>query len=128
MSTEPIDAGRPLDTFELRLRIARYHAGDLKPTEAALLVGVSGQTWRNWEQGVHVEAARRPAMLAYIADRLGVSESWLRDGGPLVTTPPPTRGPGLTADSRGDTHGYLRVIRGGLSRVDSERDKVLQAA
>ena len=84
MTTQPHDDQRvPSDTFEIRLAIARAHAGGISAKEAALRVGVSGQTWRNWEDGKS-SAAQKPAMLAYIAQQLGVDETWLRDGGPLA--------------------------------------------
>ena len=78
----------PADTFELRRAIARFHAGNLSAAEAASRVGVTGQAWRNWESGKSV-GARRPAMLAYIAQQLGVSEDWLRFGGELKRAPHP---------------------------------------
>ena len=73
----------PHDTFEARLAMARFHAGHLSAAEAGLRVGVSGQAWRNWEAG-HSVGARKPAMMEYIAKQLGVSEKWLREGGPLT--------------------------------------------
>ena len=101
MTTHPdAPTAPPQDTFELRLAIARHHAGrrirgrGLSAAEAAQMVGVSGQTWRNWEAGDSA-GARRPAMLRYIADRLGVPAEWLRDGGPLSEPSGPDRGPGL---------------------------------
>lgn len=84
MSTQHAeDATVPEDTFELRLAIARFHAGGISAAEAGLRVGVSGQTWRNWESGSS-KAAQKPAMLRYIAEQLRVSETWLRDGGPMA--------------------------------------------
>jgi len=73
----------PKDTFEMRLQIARVHAGGITAKEAGERVGVSGQTWRAWEHGSYTAGARRPAMLDKIAKELGVPLSWLRDGGPL---------------------------------------------
>ena len=84
MSTQQAeDAKVPEDTFELRLAIARFHAGGISAAEAGLRVGVTGQTWRNWEGGAS-GAAQKPAMLRYIAEQLHVSEKWLRDGGPMA--------------------------------------------
>ena len=84
MSTQHADGAHvPEDTFELRLAIARFHAGGISAAEAGLRVGVSGQTWRNWESGAS-GAAKKPAMLAYIAQQLHVDEAWLRDGGPMA--------------------------------------------
>lgn len=74
----------PADTFELRLAIARFTAGNISANEAGLMVGVSGTAWRNWEAG-RSPGARKPAMLAFIAQQLGVDPDWLRDGGPLRT-------------------------------------------
>ena len=79
----------PADTFEMRLAIARFHAGNISAKEAALRVGVSGQAWRNWEAGKS-PGAHQPAMLAFIAQQLRVDEDWLRNGGSL--TPPHTPG------------------------------------
>jgi len=91
MSTQSEVSGAiPADIFELRLAIARAHAGGISAKEAALRVGVSGQTWRNWENGVHSDAARKPAMLRYIAEQLGVDEHWLRYGGPLTAPDAPS--------------------------------------
>lgn len=62
-------------------------------------VGVSGQTWRNWEDGAS-GSAQKPAMLRYIAEQLGVDEDWLRYGGPLTThEAPPPDGPGEVASA-----------------------------
>jgi len=91
MSTQQTERVVPADTFELRLAIARFHAGNINPTEAAMRVGVSGQTWRNWEAGLSAPA-RKPAMLRYIAEQLCVDEAWLRDGGVLESPRP--GGPG----------------------------------
>lgn len=95
----PETTGVPTDTFELRLAIARFHAGGLSAAEAAERVGVTGQSWRNWEAGRSV-GARKPAMIRYIAAQLGVDEDWLANGGPLPTGGP---GPGteVDADSKG---------------------------
>lgn len=82
MSTHEAETLIPVDSFEMRLAIARFHAGNLSAAEAALRVGVSGQTWRNWEAGTS-PGAKKPSMLAYIAEQLGVDFQWLRDGGPL---------------------------------------------
>lgn len=89
MTTQPHDDRRiPADTFEIRLAIARAHAGGISAKEAALRVGVSGQTWRNWEDGTS-PGAKKPAMLRFIAEQLGVDEGWLRDGGPLSSDDQP---------------------------------------
>lgn len=99
MSTQRVgEHDVPHDTFELRLAIARFHAGNISANEAAMLVGVSGQAWRNWEAGKS-PGARKPAMLRFIAEQLGVDEGWLRDGGPLETSgsePGPTGSDGVT--------------------------------
>jgi hypothetical protein len=90
MEVVTTDPAVPEDTLELRLQIARVHAGvrsglsrGLTASEAGALVGVAGQTWRSWETGATTNAARRPAMLDKIAKELGVNLDWLRDGGPL---------------------------------------------
>lgn len=86
----------PSDTFEMRLAIARFHAGNISAREAAMRVGVSGQAWRNWESG-RSPGAHQPAMLAFIAQQLGVDHDWLRDGGPLTQGP---TSPNSGADGR----------------------------
>lgn len=74
----------PTDTLSVRLLIARHaHRPPLTAQEAARLVGVNPGTWRNWERGDHIKAAAKPAMLAYIASKLGVDREWLEHGGPL---------------------------------------------
>jgi len=98
MSTQMHEQGDvPHDTFEMRLAIARFHAGNISAKEAALRVGVSGQAWRNWEAGKS-PGAHQPAMLAFIAHQLGVDEHWLRDGGSLASP-----------DDR-PTTGYLHLL------------------
>lgn len=105
MTTQPHDDRQvPADTFEMRLVIARTHAG-LKATEAALLVGVSGQTWRNWEDGAS-GPAQKPAMLRYIAEQLGVDEDWLRDGGPLSGAGRPSPDGPVALAEVSSTHPY----------------------
>ena len=100
----------PRDTFEARLAIARFHAGNISAKEAAMRVGVSGQAWRNWEAGKS-PGARQPAMLAFIAQQLHVDEDWLRDGGPLTSGPGPHT-PGGTQVTRGyDAYPSLELAR-----------------
>jgi len=82
----------PADTFEMRLAMARFHAGNISANEAALRVGVNGQTWRNWEAGTS-PGAHQPAMLAFIAQQLGVDQDWLRNGGPLSNPDSPNSRP-----------------------------------
>ena len=94
MSTQMHEHGDvPRDTFPMRLAIARFHAGNISAKEAALRVGVSGQAWRNWE-AERSPGAHQPAMLAYIAQQLGVDEDWLRNGGPLTGPSSPGDQPG----------------------------------
>ncbi len=93
----------PADTFEIRLAIARAYAGGISANEAAMRVGVSGQTWRNWEAGASA-SAQKPAMLRYIAEQLDVDEDWLRNGGPLRAAGLPPDGP--VAAKRSVTHPY----------------------
>lgn len=92
----------PEDTFELRLAMARFHAGGLSAAEAADRVGVTGQSWRNWEAGRSV-GARKPAMVRFIAEQLGVDEEWLLHGGPLRTG-----GPGPGSEVGADRNGSAR--------------------
>lgn len=97
MTTQQVEGSAvPVDTFELRLAIARFHAGNLSAQEAGVRVGVTGQTWRNWEAG-QSGPARKPAMLAYIAARLGVDPDWLADGGTLKAPRPDRPDGGLSA-------------------------------
>lgn len=110
--TTPSTPGIPEDTFELRLAMARFHAGGLSANEAAERVGVTGQSWRNWEAGRSV-GARKPAMIHYIAQELGVDEDWLAHGGPLPSGGPGP-GTGVGADSNRSRRPGRRV---GLARV-----------
>lgn len=86
MTTQTTEVGIPEDTFEMRLVIARTYRGFRSAAAAGTAVGVSRQTWIDWETGKS-PGAKKPAMLAYIAQQLRVDETWLRDGGPLKTTP-----------------------------------------
>lgn len=81
--------GIPFDTFPVRLRVARFHAGDISIEKAAGLCGVKPATWSTWERGVH-RPPHFEAMVKAIAAGLGVDEDWLRDGGPLLPEPPGT--------------------------------------
>jgi transcriptional regulator with XRE-family HTH domain len=86
----------PPDTFEMRLAMARIFRG-MSAAEAAMRVGVTGQAWRNWENGKSV-GARKPSMLGHIARQLDVDEDWLRDGGEMRKAPHPggpDGGPGV---------------------------------
>lgn len=98
MTIESEERRIPLDTFPLRLVISRLHAGHKTADAAARAVGVSGQTWLNWESGKHTESAKRPSMTHWIAERMEVDEKWLREGGPLREAGP--NGPGGRAVTR----------------------------
>jgi len=102
----------PEDTFELRLAMARFHAGGLSASEAAERVGVTGQSWRNWEAGRSV-GARKPAMIHYIAQELGVDEEWLAHGGPRPSSGGP--GPGSEVAADRDRSGHQSRWGGGLA-------------
>lgn len=93
----------PADTFRLRLVIARLHAGHKTAESAAQAIGVSGQTWLNWERGIHTDSAMRPMQLHWIAEKMDVDEDWLRNGGPLteMPAPEPPNGSGATRELRG---------------------------
>lgn len=109
----------PADTFEMRLAIARFHAGNLSAAEAAMRVGVSGQAWRNWEAGKSV-GARKPAMIRFIAEQLGVNEDWLRFGGELQKAPHPdgpNGGPGVRRQGLEPRTQWLRGRTGGRRNV-----------
>lgn len=113
MSTASVDEATPVDTFEMRLYIARWHAGRLSAKQAAARVGVSDTTWRNWESGQHTDAAKKPWMLYQIALKLGVSQKWLEEGGPLQTQDDP-RPDGPASEARGsgsaDTPRYRELV------------------
>lgn len=79
----------PIDTFGVRLKIARFHAGDISIERAAELCAVKPATWSTWERGVH-RPPHFEAMVKAIAGGLNVDETWLRDGGPLLPEPPTT--------------------------------------
>lgn len=120
MSIQLVPEGRrPVDTLQLRLAIARHLAGGLSAEAAGARVGVSGQTWRNWESG-ETQGAAKPAMLAYIAQRLEVDLDWLENGGSLLppsTTPPDGTTPG--GPGFGSRRGYAETqpIRGDVSAM-----------
>ena len=85
MTTQTTEVGVPEDTFEMRLVIARTYRGFRSAAAAGAAVGVSRQTWIDWETGKS-PGAKKPAMLAYIAQQMRVKEEWLREGGPLRTS------------------------------------------
>lgn len=85
----PEKSGIPYDTFGVRLRLARVHAGDISIDKAAELCAVKPATWSTWERGVH-RPPHFEAMVKAIAAGLDVDEAWLRDGGPLMPEPPST--------------------------------------
>lgn len=118
MSTQTQGVGVPVDTFELRLAITRAFAGGISAREAGLRVGVSGQTWRNWEAG-NPGGAMRPAMLSYIARQLGVDETWLRDGGPLRASDGGPSGPGGQSEAAVTS----QYVGGGLRLIDQMLDE-----
>jgi transcriptional regulator with XRE-family HTH domain len=92
--------GVPADTFPVRLRLARIHAGDISIEVAAARCGVKPATWGTWERGVH-KPPHFEAMVKAIATGLEVDEVWLRDGGPLAPDPGPLGPRGLATVSDG---------------------------
>lgn len=117
--------GVPVDTFPIRLRLARIHAGDLSIDAAAALCGVKPATWSTWERGVH-KPPHLGAIVQAIAAGLGVDAEWLLDGGPLTPDPGPgdPNGPQLVpvGDSGGSKPAKrrrsvysLRVSAGGAT-------------
>lgn len=88
----------PPDTLALRLVIARVYAGHHNAASAALACGVKRQTWSNWERGKPMRHAE--ALIPHIAGTLGVSERWLREGGPLTVDGPDDGGGGVDVTRR----------------------------
>lgn len=80
----------PIDSFGVRLRVARFHAGDISIERASELCGVKPATWSTWERNLH-RPPHFDAMVKALAGGLGVDEAWLRDGGPLTPEPPTSR-------------------------------------
>ena len=115
---------RPIDTFPLRLRIARVHAGDVSIEVAAQRCGVKPATWSTWERGVHTPP-HLAAIARVIADGLDVDEEWLLNGGPLDPPPGPTDPEGAALHAiDGDSGGTVRAKRRRLVyRPDISVDK-----
>ena len=86
-----IDQARavPTETFGLRLKIARWHAGDITIAKAAELCDLKPATWSTWERGVANPPHMRAVCLA-VAEGLGVDVEWLMRGGPLGDASAPT--------------------------------------
>jgi transcriptional regulator with XRE-family HTH domain len=80
MTTQQASADVPLDTWSIRLVIARTQRG-FSQDEAADRCGVKRASWANWERGVvprgQVDVTRK------IAEGLGYDLQWLMWGGPL---------------------------------------------
>lgn len=72
----------PADTFANRLILSRAMAGHLSIREAAERCGLGRGAWQNWEKGARPDDYL--GLVELIADRLGVDQQWLRDGGSLA--------------------------------------------
>src|SRR5579859_4404483 len=71
----------PADSFAIRLKAVRLHAGDITIVQAAERVGVTNQSWGNWERGA---VPRDMAdVVKLISDEFGIDRDWLMYGGPL---------------------------------------------
>lgn len=101
-----------MDTFGLRLRIARHHAGDMSIEAAASRCGIVTSTWSAWEREQSSPRHRR-AVAQLIATELDVDPDWLENGGPLASPDPtdPGKRPDTVAslprvDSNHEPAGY----------------------
>lgn len=103
----------PEDTIANRLVLARKVAGNLSAREAAMRCGIGRGTWQNWEHG---HPTPRLDDLRTIAEVLGVSFTWLVEGGPL--SDPRTHGGDndnnrrARSDSNGRPSAYSVDLRG----------------
>lgn len=79
---EPARRSIPSDSFALRLKAVRLHAGDLTIEQAAAKAGFPNQSWGNWEHG---KTPRDKADIVYaISEAFGIDRQWLMWGGPLA--------------------------------------------
>jgi transcriptional regulator with XRE-family HTH domain len=79
----------PQDTFPLRLKAVRLHAGNLTIVQAAERAGISNQNWSNWENGRLPRDLRGPVIA--ISETFGVDQAWLMYGGRLTPEVPVQR-------------------------------------
>ena len=79
----------PQDTFPLRLKAVRLHAGNLTIVQAAERAGISNQNWSNWENGRLPRDLRGPVIA--ISETFGVDQVWLMYGGALMPELPTQR-------------------------------------
>jgi DNA-binding XRE family transcriptional regulator len=82
-----------MDTFGMRLMLARAYAGHISIRDAADLCGLGRGAWTNWEK--EAKPSDKWETCEIISEKLGVDFEWLFHGGPL--TPEPRR--------RRDRHG-----------------------
>ena len=71
------------DTYEIRLQIARHHAG-LSQVSVAVKLGVTSATVSRWEHG---ERGLSPRILKEMAELYGVTVGWLMGEAPIFTDP-----------------------------------------
>jgi transcriptional regulator with XRE-family HTH domain len=120
----------PIDTFAVRVNLARIHLG-LTVKEAAERCGLNYGSWSKWERG------SMPRNLLEIVDKislgLGVNREWLLVGGPLAGAEANrARWAGLDRNVR--STAYVRSLRPALAgthprgRQDPTRPHELAAA
>jgi transcriptional regulator with XRE-family HTH domain len=84
MTTETLPTDKvPVDTFEVRLMLARMHAGRLTIRQAAERCGFKNESWSGWERGRLPQDKAEVARV--VSEQLGVDLDWLLWGGPLAT-------------------------------------------
>jgi hypothetical protein len=81
MTTQTEELRAPIDTFAVRLVIARHHCGDISQEKAAALCGLKASTWATWERGVRPH--NMGAIVSKISNGLALPREWLMWGGPL---------------------------------------------
>lgn len=107
------------DTFPNRLR-AKMITNGLSQSDIARLIGYTPTGVWNWLQG---NTFPRPETLSALADKLGVTEDWLRDGDAI---PDPDSPPGENdqPESIAERMESLRVEVAALTGLDLSRIKL----
>ena len=124
LGQEPKWGAIPIDSFAVRLILARYHAGDLTVRDAAERCGLNYGSWSNWERGSKPRDLLD--IIEAISESLGIDRDWLLFGGPLATAkrsvrrrgdqPRPGTGPYPVFPDPDRLSGPHRLIGWGIAR------------